>query len=391
MLQFGNALYKNDHQSKEILEFIELIRIGEKLSTGEIEKIRALTTQTTYPRRSLLVYVRLFFWGYITYDEASLDLVNLLGPDTFKSFDAFERTEIVTCLGPRLASILTGIDISDLKNYGDGASNEISVDFNSRPESDEIWCYTPPPTGFFSLIENILIAKFICRLQGKEFRLDKNFNSWWRYPVNFESIFPEFFKVDDKLNDRPVKYLQWEFARDLIKTVGHDVLKYFSKFKVEEYKKIRVALEKWLKLEGESVAVSAQSAVYFIRGGDKLALETVVPPEHVIEYDFNHIFKMSDHFMVLSDDYRMAEDFRIRYGKSKIDNITEKICAGYYANCMSTVDDVRRIIKNYMVIASVRYSMSCPSSNLVNAAHWSNNNLELLRLSSTPVLRYCYL
>ena len=391
MMQFGTALYKDDCQSKEILEFIEIMKSGADLSTESIERIRKLTRQSASPGRSILVYARLFFWGFINYDEAIDDLTGSMDFESFNRLDAFERIEISSCLGPRLASKLTGIDITEARDYRDATCDDVNVDFAVDFESDEIWCYTPPPTGFFSVIENILIAKFICRLQRKTFRLDENFQNWWRYPVAFNAIFPNTFELHDSSTDRPVKYMQWKVAREIMKSAGHDVLKYFSKFKLDEYKKIKQKLAAWLNDQGDAVELSAQSAVYFIRGGDKLLLETVAPPDHVIENDFDQIFKFSDRFMVLSDDYQMAESFRHQYGASKIENITDRSCGGYYAMSTSSVEDVRRIVKNYLIIASVKYSMSCPSSNLVNSAHWSNQRLEMLHLSSTPILRYSYL
>ena len=63
---------------------------------------------------------------------------------------------------------------------------------------------------------------------------------------------------------------------------------------------------------------------------------------------------------------------------------------GYYL-ARASDDDVKAIVRNYLILASAKYSMSCPSSNLVNSAHWSNPILaEQLPLQSIPILRYIF-
>ena len=89
MMQFGTALYKDDCQSKEILEFIEIMKSGADLSTESIDRIRKLTRQSASPGRSILVYARLFFWGFINYDQAIDDLTGSMDLESFNRLDAF--------------------------------------------------------------------------------------------------------------------------------------------------------------------------------------------------------------------------------------------------------------------------------------------------------------
>ena len=385
MRQFGNLYCKND---PEIVRFLEEFA-SQGMSSGlSICKLRELVRNSENPKNRLLIYVRMFFWGYIGYDEAIEDLEKHLSAENFNAFDAFERTEIATCLGPRLTSILSGIDIFDAKYY-----REFPAKSNSAAEvliEDEIWRYIPPPTGFFSVIENIVLAKFLCKLHGKTFSLDTDFHKWWRYPVGFDELFGDVFSTDFLLT-KSVKYLPWNVARETISRFDINTLHTLSEFKVTEYKRIKNALQNWLSTQGEKVKISKESAVYFIRGGDKLILETMPTPTTVVETDFDYVLKKSDNFMVLSDDYALANDFADRFGASKIVNMTERKCGGYFVNDVSTRDDVRTIITNYIILSSVRYSMSCPSSNLTNSAHWSNENLISLDLKSTPLLRYVFL
>ncbi len=388
MMQFGNAIYRDDLQSSEVMSFIAKFQAEIHPAEPAIHQLRKLVRTAPKPGRSLLVYARLLFWGYVSYDDALEDILGALSIENFNQLGAFERIEIATCFGPRLLSTLMSVEISYVRKYREFSDN---LSINYQFDSDEVWCYTPPPTGLFSVVENILLAKYLCLLQRKSFKLDDDFHRWWRYPVHFNELFGSLFTDENIPTNRPIKYIQWNIVRDIMSTVNIDVLQAFANFKKEEYKKIRTRLANWLGNVGEDVKSYTESAVYFIRGGDKLVLETMPLPTHVIEKDFELLFKLSDCFMVLSDDYQLAQDFTKTFGSAKVENITEKTCNGYFVQNMSTIDDVRVIIKNYMIISSVKYSMSCPSSNLVNSAHWSNENLSSIYLSSTPLLKYAYL
>lgn len=385
MRQFGSLYCRND---TEIVNFLEDFVSQRMCPEPSISKLRELVRNCENPQHRLLIYVRMFYWGYISYDEALIDLEKHLSTEKFNAFDAFERTEIATCLGPRLTSILSSIDISEAKRYRE-CSSKSDLSSEELPD-DEIWCYKPPPTGFFSVVENIVLAKFLCKLHRKTFRLDADFDKWWRYPVGFDELFEDVFQTGFSLNMN-VKYLTWDVARDIISRYDINTLHALSIFKLNEYKRIKYVLQNWLRKLGEEVSISKESAVYFIRGGDKLVFETMPTPTTVVEGDFDYILKKSDNFMVLSDDYMLANEFADRFGATKIVNITERKCRGYFVNDVSTRDDVRTIVKNYMILSTVRYSMSCPSSNLTNSAHWSNENLAPLDLRSTPLLRYVFL
>jgi len=389
MLQFGNAMFVDDPQNNELMP---LIGAFQRLPESRLEialKVRDLVKASDFLGRSLLVYARLMFWGYISEEMANEDLATLLSEASFDHLGAFQRVELVSCLGPNLASTLINLPFSRATQYRDFNSSNWEV--QRHYEADEVWLYTPPPTGFFSIIENIILAQFLCALQKKEFRLDERFELWWRYPVPFRHLFQGLFLSTNPTKNIPIKLLTWVQAREVISAAGLDVLQAFVNFKKTEYSVVKRTLQGWMALNGWQPPNLVDSAIFYIRGGDKLVLETMVAPSEVLADDIRHLCRNSSKFFVLSDDYKLADDFARRYPVNKIENITDENFRGYFLQ-NNTARDVRAIVFNYVALASAKYSMSCPSSNLVNAAHCSNPDLQLLpNLSSTPVLKYGYL
>jgi hypothetical protein len=386
MIQFGSMSCAND---PEIVSFLKELVTKTKDAQSTINTIRELIKTDLNFHHRLLIYVRMVFWGYITQDEARDDIANRFNISKFNASSSFDRTEIASCLGPRLTTEFANIDIQQAIRYQDCFDAEylVSKDY----DGDEIWIYTPPATGFFSVVENIILAKFLCTLHRKIFKLDTDYGKWWRYPVPFSDIFQDQFLDDDHSDSRQVKYLTWNIARDIATSLDFTTLQALARFKREEYASVKRRLKNWLEGFGESISLPHESAVFFIRGGDKLVIETIPPPTHTIEIDCEFLLRKSEDFMVLSDDFKLAQNFSEKFGKSKIKNITEDGLNGYFVNNMSSIQNVRTIIRNYLIISSAKYSMSCPSSNLVNSAHWSNPGLKPIDLRSTPLQRYVFL
>jgi|GEM_PF-4240200 len=386
MIQFGSMSCAND---PEIVSFLERLVRKPEATQSTINKLRELIKTDENLQHRLLIYVRMVFWGYITADEAREDIANKISLVDFNSSSAFDRTEISSCLGPRLTTEIAKIDIQEAITYGDcfNAGYAVSQDY----VGDEIWCYTPPATGFFSVVENIIIAKFLCAMHKKTFRLDTGYHKWWRYPVPFTDLFQNQFSTDVPSDTRQVKYLPWNIARDIVMKLDHTTLQALAMFKREEYAYVKNLLQNWLEGFNEKVVLPQESAVFFIRGGDKLVIETIPPPPQTISIDCELLLRKSEHFMVLSDDFEMAKSFSEKFGPSQISNITEDGLTGYFVNDRSSIANVRTIIRNYLILSSAKYSMSCPSSNLVNSAHWSNPGLKSIDLKSTPLQRYVFL
>jgi hypothetical protein len=389
MLQFGNAMYRHDTQNDAIMALIKDFQARPESRPVLIEQLRALVKANPLPGRSAMVYARLMFWGYIPHERALDDLAAVLNLESFNRLGAFERIELASCLGPRLTVDLMSLTLDEAAQYCDFSGLHIQV--QREYEADEVWVYSPPPTGFFSVIENIVLAQFLCKLYKKVFRLDDRVETWWRYPVHFQELFQGLFQPQVVGIDLPLKHIGWSTVREIFGSASPTVLQSYANFKREEFISVKNVLRDWLSGNGGELGNVSDTAIYYIRGGDKLVLETMMPPAHVVEKDFQCLFRNSARFLVLSDDYQLAQDFVQRFTASKLENITEPKFSGYFVQSNS-IDDVRAIVRNYVTLASVKYSMSCPSSNLVNVAHFSNSNLQsLVNLQSSPLLRYAYL
>jgi hypothetical protein len=122
-----------------------------------------------------------------------------------------------------------------------------------------------------------------------------------------------------------------------------------------------------------------------------------------MDYYIKDLHEMKRHCSVvnvLSDDYGFAQRIIEQSGISNVNNLTESIFSGYYNSAanpslerkdQATEDDIRAMINNYVLIASSGISGSCPSTNIVNCAHWSANFFLSPHLASVPIEKYLML
>jgi hypothetical protein len=158
----------------------------------------------------------------------------------------------------------------------------------------------------------------------------------------------------------------------------------FYKFKIQMYKKILRDI-RWFYRRDEVHNVN-RAGVIFLRGGDKLEAETILPPMELLMSDVHNLSRRVSRRLVLSDDYVLAE--RIVDNDDGVTNITSFGQRGYrhrYGEKVSCMP----ILKTYLALVDCKESLSCPSANLVNAAHWSrDDDLAFDYNTINPVYRY---
>jgi hypothetical protein len=321
--------------------------------------------------RMAAITARKYFWNVISHKEAK----SLMPPSVPKNF--FMRQETVCCLGYELASKLYSISEDDFRFY-QGYSLKPPKNFLKTTGAA---IYHPRDSGFFSVIENIIAAEFSAWVRGRALLIDTSYD-WWGYEESFQELFPSAFKtISGGLNADGMRAVEFNGMRESIFNGPNEMLEDFYNFKIWKYQSVYDDLKNFYT---KSLPISDSSCVMFIRGGDKLAVETIPTPPIFLERDLKEAAKRVDDLYVLSDEYALAN--LVNELNDDVMNITPKSCKGYvhaYGNKISC----EQIVKNYLTLVDCRESLSCPSANLVNAAHWTKTK-PLQSKHSFPVYRY---
>ena len=184
----------------------------------------------------------------------------------------------------------------------------------------------------------------------------------------------------------------WDLLRQYFRYINPENFNLLKQFKAQQYKKIKNALHTYLDTVDARQRPNPEDGMLFVRGGDKIQLETIEAPLESLRADISELRNRNVEIRVLSDDYGLATRLCRALELPPEANITGENRSGYHLHAGHSVDDVHTIINNYLMLGNARYSLSCPSSNLVNSAHWSNRILDnKFKPRSLPALRYLYL
>jgi len=324
----------------------------------------------TDPARLAATNARQYLWGqaYLT------DLPPLHHVKNF-----FYQQEIVCCLGMELACAHYDLTIEDYHRYlGMPLSDSPHFTLPHVPVGSMV--YQPRSSGFFSVIENMIVAAYVARLNNKELLIDNTY-AWWDYKEPFEDIFRTTFTLIDRLPPNP-QAVHFESMREFIFTASPMHIDQFSQFKVQMYGKIEREIRRYYR-DGEAFPV-LDAGLIFMRGGDKLEAETILPPMDLLMKDIAALARRVPRRLVLSDDYVLAE--RIVDKDDAVTNITPFGHRGYrhrYGEKVSCLP----ILKNYLALIDCEESLACPSANLVNAANWTRD-FSFNYNTINPVYRY---
>lgn len=321
------------------------------------------------PERMVAIAARHYLWG----DRKALDFI----PDTLpKNF--FNKQEVVGCLGLELAHKKFGITDEQFKLYA-GYHNHTTGLPTFIPKGEMV--YQPRNSGFFSVIENVAVASFVAAMNEKELVIDGTYD-WWGYIEPFKKLFSHI-KVLDTMPTAP-QAVHFESMRDIIFNANDQLMNMFMMHKNGFYRNICAAINTYYDEEQYSVT---NAAVVFVRAGDKLHTETIEPPPHTFIDDLYDLSRRAIKTFILSDDHEYAEKIR-RLGTHNTRNITPVQHTGYHHDHSGKVSCMP-ILKNYLAIVNCKESLSCPSANIVNAAHWTREFYYDLKPNCfNPVYRY---
>jgi hypothetical protein len=318
--------------------------------------------------RQAAIAARQFFWGQLAW--ADLQLPEKLPPNIFYA------QEIVACLGMERACSFYNLSDEQYFFYLGFVDNDDPL---PPYVPAGVMVYQPRNSGFFSVIENLIVASFVARLSNKQLVVDNTYQ-WWDYEQPFDDIFRNSFTLIDRLpND--VQAVHFDAMRDFIFGASEDYLLQFYKFKLMMYGKIERDIRRYYK--GELFNVE-RAGLVFIRGGDKAYAEAPVQPYAHYMHDIDALARRCSRTVVLSDTYTVAA--YARAGTAAI-NITPIDHMGYHHKYGEKVSCLP-ILKNYLALVDCLESVSCPSANLVNAAHWTRSNDTFNYNTYNPVYRY---
>jgi hypothetical protein len=316
--------------------------------------------------RLAAIAARRFFWG----DGDASDL-----PATLPKHTLY-RQEVVACLGMEHACRKYNLT-PDQYDFHVG----ILPDHDALPSfiPTGTMLYQPRNSGFFSVIENLIVAAYVARMSGKELIVDNTYD-WWNYEEKFDDIFRGVFTLVDRIpNDATA--VHFDSMRDFIFNASEAYLRQFYTFKYIMYGAIERAIKRYYKQDKYSVE---DAGLMFVRGGDKAQVEAPTQPTTRYIADINRLARRVSRVLVLSDDHKLAHDIS-KY--TVAENITPTHHKGYHHNYGGKVSCLP-ILKGYIALVDCKESVSCPSANLVNAAHWSRAYGNYNFNTYNPVYRY---
>lgn len=370
MIQFNR--YRSPNESIDFnLSFIGLCNaIASQLNGNcdkSIETLLSLSEKYTHNSdRLAAVAARMFFWGKMSWDDLEKVLPEKL-PENF-----LYKQELVGCLGFEKAARKWRISEDDWYLY-----QGFSYDTHFQPQqgTEEV-IFRPRNSGFFSVVENLVSAQIVADMTGKRMLVDLNGN-WWGYKEPFDSIFNESFSFTRLIN---VPELPFDFVRSFWTNLTDEKAAYLSDMKLWLY----TAIIDDISRAAPAIPSMDSSGVMFVRGGDKLQTETILPPMGFLLRDLQWMSRRCEERYVLSDDKNVGD--AVAALDSFVINGSDQVDGGYHHRFGETVSCMP-ILKNYMMMLEAKENFSCPSSNIVNAAQWSRNDKDNNSLSN-PVYRY---
>lgn len=332
---------------------------------GSMNKLRELSHRYPLNDRLPAVAARLFFWGKVAWADIEKILPAEL-PDTF-----FYKQELVGCLGYEQAWRKWGVTEDQWMLYQ-------GMDTNLPSDEQPVMyvVYRPRSSGFFSVIENIIAAACVAELDGFRLMIDLSGN-WWGYEEPFEDIFADTFEYT---KDGSLPLMNFDGMRKAWMTPTDTTAALLSTMKAEWYSQI------YQDIGAYAPAVDGidNAGVMFVRGGDKLQTETILPPMSLLRRDLKMMERLCERRYVLSDDKNLGE--RVAALDPWVIDQSHQVEGGYHhvpgrkTSCMN-------ILGNYLAMVEAKMNLSCPSANLVNAAQWTRNDDENYS-QANPVYRY---
>lgn len=315
--------------------------------------------------RLAAIAARLHFWGILGWKD-----IEAMVPQELPKNWWFAQ-EIAGCLGFERVNRLWHIEEDDWNVLQGQADDHVEVGSNVR---HGYISYQPPNSGFFSVIENIVAAQIVAEQDGYGLKVDLSGN-WWAYDEPFEDIFEDIFEFCS--GGLPI--MRFSLMRDRFFKADINQARVFSNAKRSWYTDISWAISGYAGGSTED-----DVGTMFIRGGDKIKTETILPPMHIVMREMDWMKRHCRRRVLLSDDPVIADWIAAR--DPEIVNRANRLQGGYH-HLPQRKQSCIPILQNYLAMVEAKHNFSCPSANLVNAAQWSREDHDNYSLTN-PVHRY---
>jgi hypothetical protein len=226
------------------------------------------------------------------------------------------------------------------------------------------------------VIENIIAAQIMAHFDGNKLVIDLTGN-WWCYEESFEDIFGDTFEYT---KDGTLPQMNFESMRHRLQNTNDDFAWCYMDMKKIWYNRVYIDIAHYISCPD----VVDSSGVMFVRGGDKLQTETILPPMGFLLRDLKWMARRCSDRFVLSDDKHVGE--AVAALDAFVIDRSDQVEGGYHHYFGRKVSCLN-ILRNYLTMVEAKENLSCPSTNLVNAAQWTRNDQDNYSLSN-PVYRY---
>ena len=351
----------------DVVKLVDLMTEGLRTTPeAGIPHLLAMGKKYVGNLRVAALAARMHFWGMLGWE----DIRHLIPEELPRNF--WYAQEIAGCLGYERANRQWHIEEDDwylLQGYGDD-----TIAPGASPILGYV-SYQPPSAGFFSVVENIVAASIAAEMDGYSLKVDLSGN-WWSYDEPFEQIFEDIFEFCN--GGLPIMMFD-AMRKRFFDTDLHQALEMVHR-KIGWYNEIYFALAEY----GGTGSVEEDGGTMFIRGGDKLLTETILPPAHIISKELTWMKRHCRNRVILSDDPMIGQSIKAR--DSDVLDRSNQLEGGYH-HLPQFRQSCIPIIQNYAAMVEAKHNFSCPSANLANAAQWSRNDDGNYSLSH-PVGRY---
>ncbi len=395
MLQFN--VYQTSVASSAEYGYVQNVR--KLLADQNYSQLRTLVQETTgvtaFESRYHLINCRLALWGII--EPRFAEMAVNYSRDNHRALSFFELAEILGCASA-VFSLPSEVETSQsalLALVELNSASDQCVEGGSPVAEDLL--YVPRRSGFFSIIENLLNALFFCKKNNVRLVVPPEIY-WWPYPLELKGFFEGAIGQGDLIWGGATARagLDFNVPRQFLRCIGRQDLEAFFKFKEEFYATFLMrSLEVLSLFNGSQLLRQIGSSVLYLRAGDKIVLETVRVPDQILEDAVAEVIRHSSSpLFVISDSHCEAQKLSSAFPGGEVVNITPKSFEGYFhRKDENSLQDCLAILRNFCLLARSPVAVSCPSSNLVNAACWARVGKRETRVAHSkyvPVYRYIF-